>query len=282
MALQEINLALLAKWWWRFKNEKDGMWRKIVWAIHHLDRSWSFIPAKVSIPGPWKYIVNINKELLKYGLDLSKRIGKEVVLGDGMDRLVWDFEDNEGFSVRSLIRDLDELKPHDENYVMEWNNWVPKKVGIHAWRVEMGCIPILLELLKRGIVVTKAVCPICEEELESTEHLVISCQFAQTLWSVISSRCKVSSIFAFSVKDLLDLHRFSYFPKRKAKAFNAVCLTTIWCIWRARNALVFEGKQININNVVGEIKALTFLWVKNRGKNRSLTWEEWRGFNFML
>ncbi|XP_076940283.1 uncharacterized protein LOC143609414 [Bidens hawaiensis] len=222
------------------------------------------------------------KKAERAGIYNGLRCGLGVVLGDGMDRLVWDFDDNEGFSVRSLIRGLDDLKPHDENYVMEWNNWVPKKVGIHAWRVEMGRIPVLLELLKRGIAVTTAVCPICEEELESTEHLVISCQFTQTLWSVISSWGKVSSIFAFSVKDLLEFHRFSYFPKQKAKAFNAVCLTTNWCIWRERNALVFEGKQININNVVGEIKALSFLWVKNQGKNRSLTWEKWRGFNFML
>ncbi|XP_076930863.1 uncharacterized protein LOC143595823 [Bidens hawaiensis] len=165
---------------------------------------------------------------------------------------------------------------------MEWNNWVPNKVGIHAWSAEMNKIPVLFELVKRGISVRTAVCPICEDELESAEHLMISCVFAQTLWSAISSWCKVPSIFAFSVKDLLGLHRFLHFPKTKAKTFNAVCMTTIWCIWRSRNALVFEGKPINLTNVVGEIKVLSFMWVKNRGKNTSLTWEQWRGFNFRL
>ncbi|XP_076906324.1 uncharacterized protein LOC143562392 [Bidens hawaiensis] len=273
---------MLAKWWWRFKNGKDGLWRKIVWAIHHSDRSWSVIPAKVSIPGPWKHIVNINRELSALGFDLSKLIRKEVILEEGLDQSVWGSEGGCDFSVRSMKDGLDEIKPTAENYVMEWNNWAPKNIGIHAWRVEMGRIPVLLELVKRGISVTTAVCPVCEDDLESAEHLVVSCNFAQSLWSVISLWCKVPYIYAFSVKDLLELHRFTRFPKRKAKAFNVVCLMTIWCIWSARNALLFEGKPLNINNVVGEIKALSFLWVKNRGRNASLTWEKWRAFNFEL
>lgn len=121
-------------------------------------------------------------------------------------------------------------------------------------------------------------CLICEEEVESAEYLMISCRFAQLVWSVISSWCKVPSIYAFTIRDLLEMHRYTSFSKRKAKAFYAVCLTTIWCVWRAQNALVFEGNPIILNNVVGEIKALSYLWVKHRGKNTSLTSEMWRGF----
>ncbi|XP_076907600.1 uncharacterized protein LOC143564109 [Bidens hawaiensis] len=348
---------MLAKWWWRFKNGKDELRRKIVWAIHHSDRSWTVIPAKVSIPGPWKHIVNINRELSALSFDLSKLIRKEVkngenfwfdcwrgnkpfverfpllvdleirkgclvsdrllmhegvicgrwgwhrqpvganeveelrdlllvcqqvILEEGLDQSVWGSEGGCDFSVRSMKDGLDEIKSTAENYVMEWNNWAPKKIGIHAWRVEMGRIPVLLELVKRGISVTTTVCPVYEDDLESAEHLVVSCNFAQSLWSVISSWCKVPSIYAFSVKDLLELHRYTRFPEKKAKAFNVVCLTTIWCIWSARNTLVFEGKPVNLNNVVGEIKALSFLWVKNRRRNTRLTWEKWRAFNFEL
>ncbi|XP_076948891.1 G-type lectin S-receptor-like serine/threonine-protein kinase At1g67520 [Bidens hawaiensis] len=186
---------------------------------------------------------------------------QQVVLEDGMDKVVWDLDDGSGFSVRSLKIELVDQEYVVGNYVMEWNNWVPKKVGIHAWRVEMERIPVMIELVKRGIMVTSAVCPICEEEVESVEHLMISCQFAQDVWSVISSWCKVPPIFAFSVKDLLELHRFTHLPKRKAKAFYSVCLTTLWCLWRARSALIFEGKVANLCNVVGEIKALSFLWI---------------------
>ncbi|XP_076909288.1 uncharacterized protein LOC143566483 [Bidens hawaiensis] len=202
----------------------------------------------------------------------------QVSLVVGYDRVIWSLEEDSGFSVKSLKNGMVDHGGAIDNYVMEWNNWVPSKVGIHAWRVEMERIPVWAELSKRGIAMSSAVCPICEEEVESADHLMISCRLAQIAWSVISTWCKVPSIYAFTIRDLLEMHRYTSFSKRKAKAFYAVCLTTIWCVWRARNALVFEGNPMILNKVVGKIKTLSYLWVKHRGKNTTLTWEMWRGF----
>ncbi|XP_076940458.1 uncharacterized protein LOC143609645 [Bidens hawaiensis] len=160
-----------------------------------------------------------------------------VVLSEGSDRLMWSIDKENGFSVRSMKSEIEDLGNTGVNFVLEWNNWVPKKVVIHAWRVEMERIPVMVQLVKRGVMVTSAICPISEEDLESAEHLVVSCQFAQSVWCIISSWCKISPFFAFSVKDLSECHRFYQLLKRKAKAFNAVCLTMVWCLWQ--NALVY-------------------------------------------
>ncbi|MFS8031666.1 hypothetical protein Hanom_Chr17g01548531 [Helianthus anomalus] len=29
-SLKKANIAMLAKWWWRFKIEKDNTWRKVI------------------------------------------------------------------------------------------------------------------------------------------------------------------------------------------------------------------------------------------------------------
>ncbi|KAJ0507913.1 putative RNA-directed DNA polymerase [Helianthus annuus] len=73
-SLRDANLAMLSKWWWRFKTDKEGLWRRVVWAIHHNTRSWSSIPAKVSIAGPWKQTVGIKEQLIQVGLNLSDLI----------------------------------------------------------------------------------------------------------------------------------------------------------------------------------------------------------------
>ncbi|KAJ0601850.1 putative RNA-directed DNA polymerase [Helianthus annuus] len=62
-SLKEVNFALLAKWWWRFKVDNKSIWKKVVWSIHHNNRSWSSVPVKMSMTGSWKQIVGIAKDL---------------------------------------------------------------------------------------------------------------------------------------------------------------------------------------------------------------------------
>lgn len=64
-----------------------GLWRKVVWTIHSGARSWSFIPGKLSLPGPWKQITNIYHSLLYKGVNLKKAIVGKVNSGKGI--LFW-------------------------------------------------------------------------------------------------------------------------------------------------------------------------------------------------
>ncbi|XP_022007783.1 uncharacterized protein LOC110907058 [Helianthus annuus] len=73
-SLRDANLLMLSKWWWWFKIDKDGLWRRVVWAVHHNERSWASIPGKVTIPGPWKQIVGIRTYLNQVGINLDQLI----------------------------------------------------------------------------------------------------------------------------------------------------------------------------------------------------------------
>lgn len=46
-----------------------------------------------------------------------------------------------------------------------------------------------------------------------------------------------------------------------------------------RNDWLFEGKPFSIGKLVEEVKILSFLWVRNRAKAHSLTWDNWCNFN---
>ncbi|KAJ0941986.1 putative RNA-directed DNA polymerase [Helianthus annuus] len=86
-SLKEANYALLAKWWWRFKVENNSIWKKVVWSIHQHNRSWSPVPVKMSMPGPWKQIAGIAKELLVLGVDLGSCF--RAVVGNGLGTTFW-------------------------------------------------------------------------------------------------------------------------------------------------------------------------------------------------
>ncbi|KAJ0475516.1 putative RNA-directed DNA polymerase [Helianthus annuus] len=93
-SLRVMNLALLAKWWWRFKVERDSLWKKVVWEIHKNSRTWSFIPVKLSITSPWKQICKISDDFETLGLSLESMFrgapGSESIIAFWKDR--WLFE----------------------------------------------------------------------------------------------------------------------------------------------------------------------------------------------
>ncbi|KAD6795012.1 hypothetical protein E3N88_05908 [Mikania micrantha] len=80
--LKEINMAMLAKWWWKLKVEKGNLWTRVIWGIHHCSRSWSYIPVNVRVPGIWKNIHKIGDDLLKYNIDLPNLMIGKVGYGD--------------------------------------------------------------------------------------------------------------------------------------------------------------------------------------------------------
>ncbi|KAJ0857724.1 hypothetical protein HanRHA438_Chr13g0593431 [Helianthus annuus] len=86
-SLRDANLAMLAKWWWRFKMEKNGLWRRVIWAIHHNSRGWKDISTKVSIAGPWKNISSIRNILLLADIDLNN--ASSATLANGKNISFW-------------------------------------------------------------------------------------------------------------------------------------------------------------------------------------------------
>ncbi|KAJ0535737.1 putative RNA-directed DNA polymerase [Helianthus annuus] len=168
------------------------------------------------------------------------------MLSDVKDRWIWALDGLGKFTVASLKKLLQDNRFEPAPYVIKRNNWVPRKVDILAWRAELDRIPTRCALIRRNINVTSNLCPLCSEYPETVEHLFISCEFAQMVWNVVSQWCKLSPVFAFGMRDILDGHSYvSGSPKLK-KAFHAVCLTTLWCIWKSRNELVFQQKHSSL------------------------------------
>ncbi|XP_021986621.1 uncharacterized protein LOC110883074 [Helianthus annuus] len=85
--LKDINLALLAKWGWRFKTEKDNLWVGVINALHSGRNGWEFLPLKKTLGGVWKNIVlTLNLPLLD-GFSISNLF--KGVVGRGDNILFW-------------------------------------------------------------------------------------------------------------------------------------------------------------------------------------------------
>nr|XP_043619743.1 uncharacterized protein LOC122591546 [Erigeron canadensis] len=160
-----------------------------------------------------------------------------------------------------------------------WNNWVPRKVGLLSWRVALNRLPVLTALARRNIVSPSVLCPICGEAPEVVAHIFLECGLAQSVWEMVSQWCKIQPMYSFSFKGLLEVHVYTRGSALFMKALHGIVLIAIWCIWRARNDMVFKGVKISLHKLVGEIKAKSFLWIRSRAKLQSASWYSWTSFD---
>lgn len=59
----------------------------------------------------------------------------------------------------------------------------------------------------RAIHIPSSLCPLCGDYEENTRHLLISYSIANMVWTYIATWCTIQPMFAFSVKDFLELHK---------------------------------------------------------------------------
>ena len=203
------------------------------------------------------------------------------VLSDEMDSWSWIGVGNGSFSV-SAVRNLMFVNLDFSNITaFEWCKWLPLKCNIFGWRAEMGRIPTASALRHRNIQVADVSCAFCGEAEETVDHLFTGCILSARIWQHLSSWCKVQNFFAFSFKDLLDFQNFVGLSGRAKEIFYGIIIIGCWCIWRARNLLKFQKKKAKVEEIIGEIKVLGFLWARNRAKIPSLDWDRWCNFVIM-
>ena len=78
-----------------------------------------------------------------------------------------------------------------------------------------------------------------------------------------------------NTRDIMLLYKHAKGGKWGKKIVQGIVLVSLWSIWKARNEKTFMGAEPKVNLVIGSIKALSFLWLKNRSKFNDLLWEDW-------
>jgi hypothetical protein len=155
------------------------------------------------------------------------------------DKWAWPNDNSGRFSVASMRKLIFDAKVVSAPFILDWNSWVPKKVNIFAWRARLDRLPSRVSLTNRNIQIDSIDCRLCGVEQETTSHLLVSCQVATWVWHFIGSWCGIPPIYAFSVKDLLSVHKYAPLDRKKRTALQGIIMTACWCIWKSRNEAIF-------------------------------------------
>lgn len=103
------------------------------------------------------------------------------------DTWLWLADEKRGYTVKSGYRLLCQLGSDfsgmvtDFNWLKLWSLAIPPKIKNFIWRVLQNCLPTL-ENLRRKHVEVYPICPVCNSDIESLEHILFTCAFAQRCW----------------------------------------------------------------------------------------------------
>lgn len=196
-------------------------------------------------------------------------------LSDSDDSWSWGSEAKERFTVARCKQLLAEDNNGYADVKFKWEAWVPLKVNICAWRASLDRLPTREALLQRRFNIPDSDCPMCNCSVEDLNHCFVGCGFAYSVWCGIIKWCRLDPFFAYEYEDLIMLYKNMHGGKWRKKIIRGIVLIGSWALWNARNAKVFQHKEVKVMEVVAEVKSKAFLWLKNRSKFNSIVWKDW-------
>ncbi|GKD51405.1 hypothetical protein Tco_1280381 [Tanacetum coccineum] len=155
---------MLAKWWWRFRNENHALWRKVICSIHGLSGCLNDNSSIRSNSSVWYHIVRLRDDLLKVNINLPSIF--KIKLGIGQTTSFWHDTWAGGSTLHILFPRLHKLDVNPNCFVSERcpvsnvsapvshlidigsanPNFPPGLLFNWAWRRELRTSPELEEL----------------------------------------------------------------------------------------------------------------------------------------
>jgi len=126
-----------------------------------------------------------------------------------------------------------------------WNLKVPASAKVFRWRVLLDRLPSRTNLESRGVHVSCNLCPLCNKEVETIQHLLINCEVAQRLWIKCDRWVRVMMV---RNNDIVN-HFCNFYLFRLTNKQNCVWkgkwVTLAKAIWTHRNRIIFEGGKLD-------------------------------------
>ena len=116
---------------------------------------------------------------------------------------------------------------------------VPTKVAFFLWTAALGKILTIDSFRRRWVFVIDQCC-MCKSAEETINCLLLHCPAAQELWSVVFILLGVLWVMPRGMLDLLASWQ-ARFGRGNRVIWNVTPHYLMRCLWRERNARIFEG-----------------------------------------
>lgn len=149
-----------------------------------------------------------------------------------------------------------------------WRSWAPLKVKIFVWLACWKRCWTSHRLACRGLPHPDK-CPLCDQQEEDIDHLLISYVFVREVWHQVLSWVRLQEVTPTPQEQSFQLwwRRVERrLIKEHRKGFNTLVMLVAWETWKHSNKCVFDGVAPRTQVMLTEIKQEAQLWAKAGAK----------------
>jgi len=159
------------------------------------------------------------------------------------DKHIWRFSANGQYSAKTAYEGFFLGATIFRPWEIIWKTWAPAKCPFFMWLVAHNKCWTADRLAKRGLPHPDR-CPMCDQESETINHLLIGCSFAREFWhrflsqvglQALSPRLSDSSFYDWWERITIDCSVLVL------QGINSLIILGAWTIWTQRNNCVFDG-----------------------------------------
>ena len=146
--------------------------------------------------------------------------------------------------------------------VSVWKGLCPPKVELFLWQLLRGRVMVREVLRRFGVVLNgDSGCPLCNDPIESVDHLFLLCPWSWGLWMYCLGWWTVHCCINLCFNDWF-LCWIGLCPRPSMrKAWETLFFAVIWTIWEAKNQRVFNGKSVELMVFFGFSEVQSFVVV---------------------
>lgn len=185
------------------------------------------------------------------------------------DEIIWSPSKTGNFSVKSFAEELakaDQSISHDITIGKIWKGLVPPRIELFSWLACHGKLNTRAKLAKLRIIPSSQdLCPLCNEESECVNHLLLQCNYAWKIWCWWMNLWEMSWVFPSTLKDILHQWTINRRDPFFKKVWWAMFYIIIWSLWKERNARIFQKEICSIEKTCDMILLRLGWWIKGWG-----------------
>ena len=176
------------------------------------------------------------------------------------DRHIWNLEVGGCYSSKSAYRAFFVRSVTFEPWRRLWKS--PNKCKVFLWLAIRNRCWTADRLARRGLPHPDR-WPLCDQEDETIQHLLVSCVVARQVWFNLLGPLNLGDCVPNqSERNFADWWR--KVPKKVKKEFkkgvNSLIILGAWLIWKHRNACVFEGVTPSVISIMRDLRDEHSLW----------------------